>query len=514
MKKIIILVACTLVILIGVQLYWIQNAYTYRQNQLNQQVNQILSSAGQQTVQKSTCFELFGKAFIKPHEGIYFAKQRWQGNEKFLSPDKNVPDSFKMFFKSDEDTTVYGSNSLKFYHPLSIQFIMKCEYHFDDTSQASFNKPQYQTISDLNYKTFKEKFKLNAPIAERLKIPFLDSTLHSLLVSAKLTSGYHYGIIRNDNDSVEYASAKSNSEKLKASPMRASLIDDKYFSHPYRLALYFDSRSALALNTLWGVLLASIVVVLLLCYAFWYFVRTIQAQKKLSEMKTDFINNMTHEFKTPITNIGLAVENINEAGGLNGNGPFVRIIGEENNRLRDNVERILQIASLKKEEIKLSLNRLNINSIIENIANNIEQSHYPHNPDIQCTLDAENPFIVADETHIINIIYNLLDNSLKYCSTRPIILISTHSTDKGIILTIKDNGIGMNHETQRRMFEKFYRAHTGNVHNVKGFGLGLSYVKSLVDLHSGHIKIESELGKGSSFEIFLPFNQKEKPVKI
>jgi len=514
MKKIIILVACTLVILIGIQLYWIQNAYTYRQSQLNQQVNKILFEAGQLTVKKSTCFELFGKAFVKPHEGIFFAKQQWQGNWQFVKPNDKAPDSLKLFFKDDEDTTVFGSNSIKFMHPLSIQFVMKCEYHFDDTTQAAFQKPEYQTFDDLNYKSLKDNFKRNAPIVERLKIPFLDSTLHKLLSTAKFSSAYHYGIIRDDNDSIEYASVSADNKKLKASRMHASLIDDKYFSHPYKLVLYFDSNSALALNTLWGILLTSIIVVLLLCYSFWYFIRTINTQKKLSEMKTDFINNMTHEFKTPITNIGLAVENINEKGGLNGNSSFLRIIGEENNRLKDNVERILQIAALKKEEVILDFNRLNINHVIENIVNNIENSHYPNNPDIQCSLVAEDPFIMADETHLINIIYNLLDNALKYCKTRPEVHISTKNTGKGIILEIKDNGIGMDNETQKKVFEKFYRAHTGNIHNVKGFGLGLSYVKNLVDLHGGSIKLESEPGKGSTFEIFLPFSQKEKPVKI
>jgi len=498
------LVALALLLLIGVQLYWVQTAYTSRQNQLVQQVNAVLAKAGQQTVDQSKCFELFGKVFIRPHEGIFFGKQAWQGKEQFVPVSIKAPDSVQMFFLNPDDTNVYGFNSVKFGRPLLATFTMKMEYQFDDTTEVAWSMPGYQPMSEQHYRDFKEKLIGSSPITKRLKLPFLDSTLGVLMAATVPGAPYHYGIIRVDNSAVEYFSKGTDPKKLLNSQMSAALNGDKYFSHPYRLALYLDNGNALALNMIWGILLVSALVILGLGCAFWYFIRTILTQEKLSVMKTDFINNMTHEFKTPITNIGLAVENINDKGDLNGSTPLLRIIGEENNRLRDNVERILQIATLEKDEINLKRDRIDVNGLVERISQNLELSNYPREPEINCDLEAENPYIMADETHVINVIYNLLDNALKYCNTKPIVKISTRNTPKGIVLTITDNGIGMDSETQKRVFEKFYRAHTGNIHTVKGFGLGLSYVKKLVELHQGTIRLESELGKGSTFEIFLP----------
>jgi two-component system, OmpR family, phosphate regulon sensor histidine kinase PhoR len=513
MKWIMILVAAALLVLITVQLYWIQNAYIFRKNQHNEKVKQVLSAAAKQTVDNATCFELFGKVFIKPHEGIYFARQPWSGSQVFTDPATKAPDSVKMFFLNREQSSIIGQNSLKFTHPVSAEFTMRMEYHFDDTSNAAFMKPENRNPDALNYSDYREVINGNAPIGKRLDLKFLDSVLKYQVMAAGLGMDYHFGIVRSDNGALEYASPNADYAKLTQSEMSAGLIADNYFSHPYKLVIYFDSGITGALAALWGVLLASAFVILLLCYGFWYFIRTIISQKKLSEMKTDFINNMTHEFKTPITNIGLAVENINEKGDLNGSTPFLRIIGEENNRLRENVERILQIATLDKEEIHLKLDKIDINNLVEKICQNMELSAYPGNPETEYQLLAENSMIWADETHIINIIYNLLDNSVKYCNEKPLIKITTINTSGGVKIIVKDNGIGMNKETQKRAFEKFYRAHTGNIHNVKGFGLGLSYVKKLVELHSGIITLWSEPGKGSIFEIFLPFNYHQQPLE-
>lgn len=235
-------------------------------------------------------------------------------------------------------------------------------------------------------------------------------------------------------------------------------------------------------------------------------------QKKLSEIKNDFINNMTHEFKTPIATISLAVDALrNEKVQQDPKkmSYFSEIIKEENQRMNRQVETILRAALLEKQEIQLNLKPLHIHQIVTDVADNFMLRLQEKGGTLELKLNATNDLIEADEVHISNLINNLMDNAVKYAKDNvpPKICIFTSSTDKKFSIRIEDNGIGMNRETVKRIFERFYRAHTGNIHNVKGFGLGLSYVKSVVDAHDGHIKPESTLGKGSCFTI--EFNLKK-----
>jgi two-component system phosphate regulon sensor histidine kinase PhoR len=235
-------------------------------------------------------------------------------------------------------------------------------------------------------------------------------------------------------------------------------------------------------------------------------------QKKLSEIKNDFINNMTHEFKTPISTISLAVDALKnekvqrDAQKLS---YFSGIIKEENQRMNRQVETILKSALLDRQEVQLNIKPLNVHEIIRDVADNFALRLHEKQGTLEIDLKAENDLIQADEVHISNIINNLLDNAVKYSKENvpPRICIQTSSGNKRFIIKIEDNGIGMSRETLKRMFEKFYRAHTGNIHNVKGFGLGLSYVKNVVDAHHGIIKADSTIGKGSCFIIELPFKQ-------
>lgn len=224
-------------------------------------------------------------------------------------------------------------------------------------------------------------------------------------------------------------------------------------------------------------------------------------------MKNDFINNMTHEFKTPIATISLASDSINNPMIINNESKvkkFVSIIKEENKRMLNQVEKVLQMAQIEREDIKLKIINLNINELIENAANHARLSVEQRNGVIVTRLNAENPIIEADQTHMSNIIRNLLDNAEKYSENDPVIEIQTQNIRNGIQITIKDNGIGISKESQKFIFDKFFRVHTGNRHDVKGFGLGLSYVKTIVDAFGGTIGVNSELGKGSIFTITIP----------
>jgi two-component system, OmpR family, phosphate regulon sensor histidine kinase PhoR len=265
-------------------------------------------------------------------------------------------------------------------------------------------------------------------------------------------------------------------------------------------------KSLIWKEMIWFVL-GAILFTIIITTAFFITIRSLLKQKKLSEIKSDFINNMTHEFKTPLATISLAVDalkNEKVSGNKEKTDYFTGIIKEENKRMNKQVETILQAALLDKKEVQLNLKRLLAHDLIISALNNINLQVEEKGGKIDVQLDAENDLILADEVHFTNVINNLLDNAVKYSKDDLHIKLSTKNTGHHLRIKIEDNGIGMNKETLHRIFEKFYRAHTGNVHNVKGFGLGLSYVKTMIDAHHGHIKAESVLGKGSSFCITMP----------
>lgn len=254
-------------------------------------------------------------------------------------------------------------------------------------------------------------------------------------------------------------------------------------------------------------ILGSILFTLIITTAFFITIRTLLRQKKLSEIKSDFINNMTHEFKTPLATISLAVDalkNEKVAGDKEKTNYFTGIIKEENKRMNKQVETILQAALLDKQEVQLNLKKLSAHDLVVSALNNINLQVEEKGGKLEVDLGAEKDLILANEVHFTNLINNLLDNAVKYSKENLYIKLSTKNTGNQLKIIIEDNGIGMSKETLNRIFEKFYRAHTGNVHNVKGFGLGLSYVKTMVEAHHGTIKAESVLGKGSSFSITIP----------
>ncbi len=262
---------------------------------------------------------------------------------------------------------------------------------------------------------------------------------------------------------------------------------------------------------LW-MLIGAVVFTCVIFVAFFITIRALLNQKKLSEIKSDFINNMTHEFKTPLATISLAVDALKNEKVINDRTKmdyFSNIIKDENKRMNKQVETILQAALLDKQEIQLNLEPLHAQELIHAAINNIELPLKEKNGTLETHFKATNDMILADEVHFTNIINNLLDNAVKYSNDNLKIKVTTLNIPGNLRIKIEDNGIGMNKETLNRIFEKFYRAHTGNIHNVKGFGLGLSYVKSVVDAHRGKIKAESTPGKGSCFTLDFALIKKQ-----
>ncbi len=337
--------------------------------------------------------------------------------------------------------------------------------------------------------------------------PFLlESLLKKEFGERNINANFEYGIYDCFTDSIVFGryvmmGDSSNIKKSSNAPPPVWKGDNHYFG------VYFPDKDSYILSQL-GIWVFSSVILLVVIIFFGYTLAVILRQKRLSEMKNDFINNMTHEFKTPISTISVSSEMLmrDEIGSsAEKRARYSRIIMDETNRLKTMVEKVLQMADIDAGQIKLNKSQVDVHAVIRQTVENMEVVIHDKNGTISCDLKAVNPTVSGDKVHLTNIIYNLLDNAIKYTAETPVISISTRNTSKGIVISIQDNGIGISKEIQKNIFSKFYRVPTGNVHNVKGFGLGLFYVKTITDAHHGLIKLESENGKGSRFDVYLPY---------
>lgn len=293
------------------------------------------------------------------------------------------------------------------------------------------------------------------------------------------------------------------------------LFADNIIRQDLNLSVVFPERRNYVLESMTGVLIGSLFFSLIIFATFAFSLYYIITQKKMSEMKSDFINNMTHEFKTPIATISLAADTITNPKVINDEyriRQFIGMIKKENSRMNKKVETILTMASLDKQEMDFKFDIVSLHSIIEKAVDSINILVNQRNGKITLRLDAQNPFLYGDPEHLYNLVNNLLDNAIKYSQDEPDITVETKSDGSNIVMKVADKGIGMSKSVQNKVFERFYRQASGNVHNVKGFGLGLNYVKSIVESHKGTISVESELGKGSCFTVTLPLNADDDTV--
>lgn len=330
---------------------------------------------------------------------------------------------------------------------------------------------------------------------------------------------FEFGITSNSNANLELGSPKFTEEAndvvhnqkviVPIIPENESMMEG-YIPFENLFVIIPDLKTQ-AWNSMIWMIIGALVFSLIIITAFGVTVQALLRQKKLSEIKTDFINNMTHEFKTPLATISLAVDALRNEKVLNQPEKmsyFSGIIKEENKRMNKHVETILQAALLDKQELKLDMKKVHANQLIASALNNYQLQIKDKDGKVEMHLDAKNDEIIADETHFTNMLSNLIDNAIKYSNESLVLKIYTANYGKYLQIKVQDNGIGMNKETVKRVFEKFYRAHTGNVHNVKGFGLGMSYVKTVIDVHKGRIRVESTPGKGSSFTVEMPLAEK------
>jgi two-component system phosphate regulon sensor histidine kinase PhoR len=357
------------------------------------------------------------------------------------------------------------------------------------------------------YENFSDNFRL-LPIEKRINTRMLDSLLAAELEANGIITEFEYGIFSPERNLLVIQKTGLYASELLNKGFAITLFPNESNISPNYLIVFFPREKQFVISQLWWMLFVSALLIIAVIALFAYTIGTLIKQKKLSDMKNDFVNNMTHEFKTPIATISLACEALNDKDVASTEGlskMYIGMINEENRRLGIMAEKILQTAILEKGQLRMKLEPVDIHLVITDAIAKIKLQVEAKDGELLTSLQAQNPVVSADRLHITNVVFNLLDNANKYSPQMPVIKVTTQNSDQGVIIKVHDNGIGISKANQKKVFEKLYRVPTGNVHDVKGFGLGLSYVKTIITKHGGTISLESEPKKGSVFTVFIPF---------
>jgi two-component system phosphate regulon sensor histidine kinase PhoR len=505
------LVSVALVALVAIQVFWVRNAVQLKKDEFNRQVHEALDNMVYRLDKASAAARIQKK--IKFHKQAISEKpiSELLSKEVGSKQDKII---VKILEELSIDSNGVVTTSIKEhqYAGDSSQSISDFPAQFKETTSdvEKLKLELVQKRAEMFNDIFDELISINVykDYTPTVDSALLDSLLRRELRQKGILADYVYKI--HNLPQIDYRAFEKDGvlpDSLNQF-FRVSLSPNNIFVKPLYLTLHFPNEKNYLLKTLWLTLSISAVIIVVLILAFFYTINTIHKQKKYTEIKNDFIGNMTHEFKTPIATIALASEMLGDSSVRKtpeNEDRFIKMIRDENKRLGVLVESILQTAVLDKGDFKLKLTEFDLHVVIHEA---IEKAHLQieqKGGKLEAVLQAANSKIHADKVHITNIVYNLIDNALKYSKDVPDIIVTTRNVPNGILFSVQDHGIGISRENQKKIFEQFYRVSMGNVHDIKGFGLGLSYVRAIVQKHGGDITVESELSKGSTFKVYLPF---------
>lgn len=388
---------------------------------------------------------------------------------------------------------------------------------FDNSVRIAMKSVLNQLLDNKNDTIFQQKLlnlscrKPKLDVTDVIEPDMLDSLVLEELKCMELNGRYNYGLHNKRRDRFVAGKYENSEQELLNSPYQFS-VASLYKPGDYFLSIYFPGKTGFVLRQMEVWLLLSVFFLVVLIVSFIWVALTLFRQKKISEMRTDFINNLTHELKTPIATSSLAAEMLLrpeiscEETKVK---KYAGVILDENLRLQNHVEQVLQVAIFEKGQQRFKFRRTNIHQLLQSVLESFDLRISENEVKININLDAQRHIVVADKAHILNVFYNLVDNAIKYSPENPEIEIKTWNTKKGIVVRVKDNGIGISPEHQTNIFKNLFRVPMGNIHDVRGFGLGLYYVKTAIEHHNGRIELKSEIGKGSSFDIVLPFNDEK-----
>lgn len=523
--------------IIIIQVFWMNNAMQVRNELFDRSVKEALLETSKRMENFSDV--MFIENMVQPKHRIQVrAPQRFYS---YNIGRRNLPDSIRTVIrqkspirKNIESTIkIITSGDDSMAHNIQVEYSEmdsvisilenKIDQNFTVWIDSSLQQIDFDSIVPAEDKELTYRFEHRAQrlknvagqmvyenwVMDKIRVPdttIINQTLHEELQARSIPINYEYGVFAANGGLLK--TDQADSLKLINSKYSAKLYPNEIISKSDKLAVYFPGRNAFVLKKLVGPAIMSLLFCVLIMVVFGLSIFYILNQKKVSEMKSDFINNMTHEFKTPLATISVAADTIINPKIISDEEKvkqFTSVIKKENQRMNQQVESILQIARLDRKDFDFKFTVVNIHDLIEKAIQIISIQVENRGGEIQTNFCAGNPVVTTDASHILNLLNNLLDNANKYSTNAPQIVVETRNSDRGVWISVNDKGIGMNKQVQQKIFEKFYRETSGNIHNVKGFGLGLSYVKAVVDANKGEIRVNSEPGKGSTFEVFIPF---------
>lgn len=511
--------------IIVIQSFWIHDAIASKREELRVQTSNALNAVNDKVEEKEAMNFLkfsYGGVDSLVNEVITLHETKIDenmvisdGKEKKVEIRINGSDDQNIFINEDSmiiKTDVIHDSSMKKIHN---RMVIKLEGIHEKLKdhlhwKGDVDKEMDEITEIVEHFTYERL--LGGNLEDRVKSDELEEMIEEALEKEGVKSKFEFAVYDYEKNQYleEYVSGKfDQSDDFYAKKL---FPEDKSKESQYELRLQISGEDALVWSGVKPMAWLSALFTLLILSAFGYSIYFIYKQKRISRIKNDFINNMTHELKTPISTISLACEALNDPVMRSSEQQlktFVGMINEENKRLGVLVENVLRSAILDRGDIQLHYENINMHEVIQSVIRNIAIQVRKKGGSIKTNFTAINPVIRGDRIHLTNLVYNLIDNAIKYSLEQPYVMIETEDTEDGIRLMFTDRGIGISKENQKKIFDKLYRVPTGDIHDVKGFGLGLSYVQAIVMKHQGTIKVDSEINKGSTFTIDLPFDHED-----
>lgn len=510
----VILMSLSLMGIIFVQAYYINNSVRNEEGQFESKVKKALIDVSNEIGDREYEDYVFILSKLM-YDGIvidttailnvYIKQDNEDANETLIYRNGIFEENYKLsskFFDIGLDST----SIKRIINNKETRVIKTNPNALDDLNITNAMLTQFGNIThtqDVLYRGHYESYAHRKPIHKRVSKEEIDKLLEDKLEENNIDIDYEFAI---------YSNNLATKVKTEGFNKKQAYISVPFFSgakspRNYKLLVEFPERKKFILSSIMTMLILSIVFTSIIILAYSSALFQLIKQRQISEIKTDFINNMTHEFKTPIATINLALDAIKNPKIIDDKEKvkrYLSMIKEENKRMHAQVENVLRISKLEKNELNISKERVNTHDLVEDAITHVELIIEDRGGTIATDFKAEKTSVLANETHFTNVLVNILDNAIKYSVEVPVINVSTQNVGNSILIKVKDQGSGMSKAAQKRVFEKFYREHTGNIHNVKGHGLGLAYVKRIIDDHQGYISVESEKEKGSTFTIKLP----------
>ncbi|CAM3706066.1 HAMP domain-containing sensor histidine kinase [Flavobacterium gelidilacus] len=518
-RLLVFFMSVSLIGLIVIKFYWINLLLQKNNEQFKQHVQQVIGNVSQKINDREfyTFYQSFNKMtdiLGKPPKqsdirNFYYISKNDKTNETVFYSNSIIPQDFDIkgtFFDSKADTSSIKSyiaeRKIEVYNADGID---NSSIGLRNTPNVTIeNKGNLDILDRAQFEIIFKDVIAQKSLYDRLSKDDLERILFNELNKYEVKTPFEFSVYNNG------LATKLKSENFnydKNNTYGVPIFQDLDGNSRYQLLVTFPQKNKYVLSSIFWVVALSLMLTLIIIMTYVSALKQLITQKQISEIKTDFINNMTHELKTPIATINLALDAIKNPKVIDDKEKvqrYLQMIKDENKRMHAQVENVLRISKLEKKELDIIKDPHDIHEIIEDAVEHIALIIEDREGEITTDFQATRITALLNDSHFTNVIVNILDNAIKYSVERPIINIHTENLRDFILIKIKDNGIGMSKSAQKRVFEKFFREHTGDVHNVKGHGLGLSYVKQIIDDHNGYISVESEKGKGSTFTIKLP----------